>query len=488
MRLSLGLQIPSGGTKFLTSNNSRIYYRHSPVKTRKLNSLSRRRQHLTKTRLTSFSCCDATVRAASALLGSSLIGYAVDRLIPNISILVTMAVAALLSNADLVPSHHNLYDLCWTTFLPASLALLLLANSNNGHENNPGKNQTDSSIQTSIQTVSIPFIMASIGSIIGCALSFLVCRQFPLLWLQPKEAAIAASCLCASFIGGSVNFFATANLISSGIKTSTTTLMGSMAAADLLVMAIYFAFMTASLQSKFLTSLFGGKVMKESSDTKSSNKYDQQEDTNTEQDKGSTFRRHSIRTKGINTGANTVAGIFVSLLALCIVKVSSFVERITSPIIPGTTCAAIAILAPIMQNFLSKKNGLYIIRRMQQAATPLSDFCFLLLFASIGVCANLSEALRSGPTCLCFSLLALTVHIVIVFVGSLRIKQWVQIPFFLEDVLIASNAAIGGPATAVSGQDIHVFTLIWPPLVHHSLTNGRIIFFLLRERHPLQEE
>lgn len=49
-----------------------------------------------------------------------------------------------------------------------------------------------------------------------------------------------------------------------------------------------------------------------------------------------------------------------------------------------------------------------------------------------------------GPACLLFSAFALTIHLVIAVVGSLPFAKTVH----LEDVWIASNAAIGVPATA----------------------------------------
>jgi hypothetical protein len=88
---------------------------------------------------------------------------------------------------------------------------------------------------------------------------------------------------------------------------------------------------------------------------------------------------------------------------------------------------------------------------------PLSNLFFHWLFASIGTNANLKEALLTGPACLGFSSLAYGLHVLITLVGNYLIKKkWntrnhplVQ-DMELEDVLIASNAAIGGPATAAA--------------------------------------
>jgi uncharacterized membrane protein len=389
----------------------------------------------------SMTCASAaTFRAASVLIGSSLVGSSIDRIFPNTGILATMAVAAICSNLSLVPSHHFLYDLCWTTFLPASLAFLLLGRT---HQPVHSGNDDDArqSTQAVIKAVSIPFLIASIGSIIGCIASFLVCHKFPSLWLQPKDAAVAASCLCASFIGGSVNFFATANFIVGGGKAST--LMSSMAAADLLVMAVYFAAMAGSLRSKYLTSLFGtGMSDNNNNNMRADSKSGATQSTREEKRKAMGIAGSSLR--------KAQGATLVSALALIIVKISTLFEKLTSAFLPGTTCASIAVLAPAVQRYLSSAKQNDLAKSMQQVASPLSDFCFQLLFASIGTSANLGEALVQGPACLLFSLLALAIHILIVFSGSLHAKKIFHLPLVFEDVLVASNAAIGGPATAAA--------------------------------------
>ena len=87
----------------------------------------------------------------------------------------------------------------------------------------------------------------------------------------------------------------------------------------------------------------------------------------------------------------------------------------------------------------------------------MSSYAFLFLFAAIGVSADIAEVLRSGPACLIFSLTALTVHGVVTLGGSFVFQRWFGTKkashggrIRLADVLVASNAAIGGPATAAA--------------------------------------
>ena len=99
--------------------------------------------------------------------------------------------------------------------------------------------------------------------------------------------------------------------------------------------------------------------------------------------------------------------------------------------------------------------------RMQQVAKPLSQISFFLLFASIGVSADLAGAIRAGPACLFLSLTAMLLHLILTIGGSLLVRRasssllprrlrTLTSSIRLDDVLTASNACIGGPATAAA--------------------------------------
>jgi uncharacterized membrane protein len=394
--------------------------------------------------------------AVSALVLSAVTGRSLDRwILPNSGILVTLATAAILSNTGLAPASHVVYDVCWSTLLPASLALLLLSLSSTATASATGdvttkKDQppnTDSAARV-VRDLALPFGLASVGSIAGCLLSFFLCRAFPgVCGLSGPDAAQAAACLTASFIGGSVNFFATAAVLAGTTTTAqstASTLVSSMAAADLVVMALYFAFLDWALYAPRLQRWFAHRRGSNSEEevnrivqeklktinfTETSAPRDSPTATTTTQSWKSLFQK-------------TRAIVLVSGLALTIVQVAVRVERALSNVIPGTACAVIAVVTPVIQRFLPSQNQL--VTDMKEVAAPLAEWCFLCLFASIGMSANLGQALRSGPSCLFFSLTALMVHVVICFSGSLRMGSR------LEDVLVASNAAVGGPATAAA--------------------------------------
>lgn len=181
--------------------------------------------------------------AASTIVIPTLAGLSIDSFfqrtrvrnlskLRGIGALVTILSASIISGLGLCTSTHHIRELCWTRLLPASLSLWLVAST-----------VEDESIDTSSQhgtlneivAVSIPFAIGCIGSILGCLLSFTCCcvsrhnasrvhkRILPgrqhffmtpgHLLLSPAEAAVAAGCLCSSYIGGPWNYFASMRIL-----------------------------------------------------------------------------------------------------------------------------------------------------------------------------------------------------------------------------------------------------------------------------------
>jgi uncharacterized membrane protein len=391
--------------------------------------------------------------AASTLLISASAGYwSEQKLLSNSGILVTLSVAAVASNVlRIAPTHHPLYDVCWSSVLPASLALLLLSlKTNNSAKDwvSTTYKEKDSSVFAAVTRLAVPFALASIGSVLGCLLSFAICYRYPKAWLSPAAASRAAACLAASFIGGSVNFFATAAILDRSSSFTTSSFVSAMAAADVVVMAFYFAVLPAALQSKRLQQWFADPI-----ETQQSN------------DIGSGLSFVTKRTDDdpcaleTNTLVNRrklPATLLVWMLAFGLVEAAKRFESFLSAVVPGTACAFLAATIPALTRLVPSNLQLW--NDMQYCAEPLSGFAFLFLFAAIGVSADIKAALCSGPACLLFSLTALAVHGLVTLGGSVLFQRVMRTNrrhksngrVSLADVLVASNAAIGGPATAAA--------------------------------------
>jgi sodium--glutamate symport carrier gltS len=67
-----------------------------------------------------------------------------------------------------------------------------------------------------------------------------------------------------------------------------------------------------------------------------------------------------------------------------------------------------------------------------------------IFFATIGASAHVATVLKVGPVLFVFAALILVVHLVVVLLGGLLLR------LELPEVLIASNANVGGPTTAAA--------------------------------------
>lgn len=441
--------------------------------------------------------------AISTIIISSGAGMLSDRikvLGGGAGTVVSLASAAIISNVGLfglsIPTSHRVYDICWSRLLPASLALVLISSDNqtkglaiasrakaqetmDSHSKNDGNNLQ----RETVIACGVPFVIGSIGSTLGCILSAIIMVQFgnsgsSMIGMNPFEAAVAAGCLCASYIGGSVNFFATANIISSQMasrfpiysREMISDLISAMAAADLIVMALYFVGLSTMLSVKRLRSTFPGRQRSVRGDgLEVDDKHD-----------------------GMNTSVNKIekekvvrvigSGVLTTILVISIVEVTNSFERATSNIVPGLGCAAVATIAMSVNKILESVTAIIARKEsrmsrfasdfwndLKQIGGPMSDFCFMTLFAAIGVSADLKSAMTQGCSSFIFAILALMVHFLALGVGSFSVmtilpkfikRSSTIFPLGLEEILVASNAAIGGASTAagfagnISGKHI----------------------------------
>ena len=158
------------------------------------------------TALTSMHLSPSTITATASVAISASAGFTIDKLYNQDSgLIITLVLAAILSNFGLfgyhVPSMHPIYDLCWSKFLPASLALTLFTNASE-HDNMQGDVETTKTSLDVIIAVGIPFTIGSIGSILGCLFSSsLQVWAGSVDWLKklsmsPIEASVAAGKKC----------------------------------------------------------------------------------------------------------------------------------------------------------------------------------------------------------------------------------------------------------------------------------------------------
>ena len=329
-------------------------------------------------------------------------------------------------------------------------------------------------------------------------------------------SALLAGCLCASYIGGTVNFFATAKILQqqsfnaigscSSSSSSVGSAFGSMAAADLVVMAVYFGMLQVASRSVKLHKLFPSKLQVV-------DRSRVVEDDNVNKVVVGTDRNDHIESTADHEEDTTIIpsqkqritsmGI-AAFIALGSVTIATHLEQQVSSTlgIPGTMCAFLALFGITFERLIhytinahqewkpganvkplsSFTNVIKSLQYITKVSRILSNVCFYLLFAAVGTTADLSSAIVGGPKALGFASLALVVHSITVLVGTyvgnhfllmrrrrkrlssttvvlnnddekkkmVRQQQYQWPMSSWEEVLTASNAAIGGPSTAAA--------------------------------------
>jgi len=413
--------------------------------------------------------------AGGTLLLSSMIGILSEKLNFKGGHVITLLTAAILSNTSrVVPTDHILYDLCWSIFLPASLVLALLSTSSTSEEltgsSTSSATEISSNVNNSILGMALPFAAGSIGSVIGCCVSFFLCK-----FHDVKATAILAGCLCASYIGGTVNFFAAAKILmpmfkcdsSSGRDGGIGSLFGSLAAADLVVMAIYFAVLSFASKSTLLQRLFPNRNDDDENLLSISNNDVMAPSDSVVSDESLRESSRKDSTIYASLGSTITAVIWAFLVSLLTVLAATDLEKRVNNLVPGTMCAFLALFGLMSERLVGiglnrnqkRSSKSFLARSLEKVplvSPALSSMCFYLLFASIGTTADVTSAVASGPTALVFASLALAIHFVTVLVATFlggRLSRRTKIhhlPTTLQEMLTASNAAIGGPSTAAA--------------------------------------
>ena len=278
------------------------------------------------------------------------------------------------------------FDFIWDILMPLGVTLALL-------------NVKVSEFATKSKEVLLGFSFASVGSIFGTALSFaLFSKSLGVGALGYKIAA----CLCASYIGGSLNFAATAKALELTNSAESSSLLAASMAADNMLMAVFLGILMV-LPCKPPSPLV-----------------DHEEDQRT------------MKVKGIT---EATLGTIVSLMvATGTLLLSSLLAKLAS--LGNFSLAITCIIAPLLGVILNSK--------LDFSGPPqfISRNIMLLFFACIGAGCNIFTASAVGVPLFGFIavLLLAQLFFALLFGKAFRVPLWAT--------LIGLNASAGGPATA----------------------------------------
>ena len=323
---------------------------------------------------------------------------------------IALIFALVLVNTNIIPPHAELYDdIVWGYVVPIAIPLLLL-------QTNIAK------IWRETGRLLVIFLIGAAGTIcgalIGCAILGSAIDGLP------KVAAM----MTGSYIGGGVNFTALAD----AFKVSGT-LVSSTIVADNLNMAIYFLILLAIAGNAFFRRVYTHPLI-------------DAVEKNGESDEGKTLAAQYWGRKDISLRDIAMCVTY----AVVVVTVSKFIGATLGTVISpdanwftkmcntflGSQYVWITLISMIFATFFEKQAS------SMNGAQEIGTFFIYMFFFVIGVPASIMEILTNAPLLFVFCLVMVVVNMLFCLIGGKMLG------FALEDILIASNANIGGPTTA----------------------------------------
>jgi uncharacterized membrane protein len=308
------------------------------------------------------------------------------------AVVATMGGAFLLSNLSIIPADAPIYGVVWSYLVPLAIPLLLF--------------RADlRRILREAGPTLIAFVIGGIGTVLGTVLAF---------YLVPlgDEGWKLAGIFAATYIGGSINYAGAADAL--GLHSGD--LLTAGVAADNLVMALYFVLLFALPGVTWLAARFGTKRQDEAADFAASPDSSDAALETPPLELGTLARALAVATLVCAIGFGVSRALGLGAAGILIVT------------------ALVVVLATV---FPAWANEL-------APADRVGVFLMQIFFATIGASANLAIVIRVGPWLLAFAAVILAVHLLFLLVAGRLLG------LELPELVIASNANMGGPTTAAA--------------------------------------
>ncbi len=339
--------------------------------------------------------------------------------------IIALIGAMVLANLKIIPTDAPAYDQVWGYVVPLAIPLLL-------YKANIKKIWKESGRMLAI------FLISSVGTMLGAFIGFFLLKNaVPSLY---KVGAMMAG----SYIGGGVNFVAMADSFSAPGE-----LVSAAVVADNLLMALYFFVLIAIPSIGLFRKMFKHPHIDEVE------KVGVGQEGKTQA--ASYWGRKEVSLKDIAFAAGS---------AFVIVAVSTEIAKFLGTVIPtgnifanllnglfGNKYLIMTTLTMILATYVPQFFGE--IRGAQEIGT----FLIYIFFVVIGVPASIPLILSKSPLLLVFCGIMVVVNMVITLSFGKLLK------FNLEEILLASNANIGGPTTAAAMAIAKGWTALIVPIL-----------------------
>jgi len=319
---------------------------------------------------------------------------------------IAMTIAALFSNVKIIPIESPVYDNVWTYLVPIAIPMLLFKANLKKIWKESGR-------------LLIIFLLSSIGTIAGSLIGFYFLKN-----VIPDLYKVAAM-MAGSYIGGSVNFVAMADSFKAPAD-----LVSAAVVSDNLIMAVYFFVLIAMPSMYIIKKIF--KLENEKND----------DDKNSKSLSADYWKPREISMKDIALSiALSFSIVFVSeIIAEYFASVFS-TDNLLSSILSGllgNKYLVLTTLTMFLATYFSKFFGNI------GGAQEIGSFIIHIFFVVIGIPASISLIMEKSPLLLVYCAIMVFVNMIFT-IGFGRLFK-----FKIEEVIIASNANIGGPTTAAA--------------------------------------
>lgn len=322
---------------------------------------------------------------------------------------IAIILAVVFVNCHIIPTHAPIFDdVVWGYAVPIAIPLLLLqANL--------------SKIWRETGRLFFIFLIGAAGTVVGAIIATILLQSS--IEDLPKVAAM----MTGSYIGGGVNFVALADAFKPH-----STIISSTIVADNLNMAIYFLILLAIVGNAFFRRHYGHPHIQE------------------------------VQQKGISKEGLTQAAAYwsrrdISLkdiafnitYAVLVVTLSKAIGTFLNGAIPtesgilhmlntffGSQYVWITLISMVFATCCEKQIS------YMNGAQEIGTFFIYLFFFAIGVPASIAEIILNAPFLFVFCLIIVVINMLFCFIGGKLFH------FNLEEIVLASNANIGGPTTA----------------------------------------
>lgn len=325
--------------------------------------------------------------------------------------MIALIFALLFTNLNIIPASSPLYDnVVWGFAVPLAIPLLLLQCNIKKIWHETGR-------------MLIIFLIGAVGSCVGAVLAYFMLRG------QIKELNGIAAMMTGSYIGGGLNFTALAD----AFKVSGSMISATTVADNLVTATSMFALITIPSIGFFRKHFSHPHV-------------DEVENRANHGDKKNAaaayWAKKEISLKDIAIDfayaaiVVTISKVTADFFTGAIPKGNMILNMLNTFL--GSQYIWITTISIVISAVFEKK-----IEELS-GYTELGTYLIYLFFFAIGVPASIKMILTNAPLLFVFTLTIVLVNMIFCLVGGKLLK------FDLEDIVLASNANIGGPTTAAA--------------------------------------